>query len=257
MTTIIIQARMSSTRLPGKILKNLAGKPMLWHVVNRCRKAKNIDRVILATTTEPGDDAVEKFCRENGVDYYRGSLSDVLDRYYQAAKKYNLKEDDIVVRVTCDCPLIDPAVIDMCINEFRKNKYDYISNVVPGERTWPRGLDTEVVSFRALEMAHKDADDNYSREHVMPYIWGNKNGKFVVGPMIKAPAEYAKKYRLTVDYPEDFELMEKIYRKFYVPGTIIDTKEVIKFLGDNPELLRINDYREEEMSKRIIESLNK
>lgn len=246
MTAIIIQARMGSTRLPGKIMKNLAGKPMLWHVMGRCLKSKAADRVIVATTTNTEDDAVEKFCQENNFLYHRGSADNVLERYYEAARKFGA---DAIVRVTSDCLLIDPAIIDRCILAFQKSGADYISNVVPGERTFPRGLDVEAFKFAALEKAHREASENYEKEHVTPHIWENKKNEFKIGATIQAAPEYARNYRLTVDYPEDFELIEKIYSKFFVPGEIISVPDAIKFLDQNPELLKINAHCEQKPLK--------
>src|SRR3989344_3642737 len=215
MTAIIIQARMGSSRLSGKIMKMLAGKPALWHVVERCRKSKMADKVIVATTVNPEDDVVEKFCLENKILYYRGSSENVLERYYEAAKEAGA---DTVVRITSDCPLADPSVIDSCIEVFQKSGADYVSNVEPGERTFPRGLDVLVFGFSALEKSYKEADSDYEKEHVTPHIWKNKKGEFKIGPTVTASPEYARDYRLTVDYQDDFRLMEKIYCGFYKEG---------------------------------------
>ena len=237
MNTVIIQARMGSTRLPGKIMKDLAGHEVLWHVVTRASKATRADRVIVATTRNPEDDRVEAWCKKHNVLFWRGSSEDVLERYYEAAKHFGA---DHVVRVTSDCPLIDPAIIDRCIDALEKGGYDYISNVVPGERTFPRGLDVEAFSFTALERAQKNATETYEREHVTPHLWENKKGEFSIGPIIMASAGYAGTHRLTVDYPEDFLLMKTIYEKFYTPEAIVDIRLVIKFLDANPDIARMN-----------------
>lgn len=238
MNICIIQARMGSTRLPGKILKDLQGKPMLWHVVERCRASKKLDNVVIATTSNPEDDAVEKFCKEYSIPYFRGSVEDVLERYYEAAKMFGA---DIIVRVTSDCPLIDGAIIDACIEAFEKGTYDYVSNINPGPRTFPRGLDTEVFSFPTLERAYKNAHETYEREHVTPYIWENKNGAYRIGPTVVAGPGYAADYRLTVDYPEDFRVAEEIYKKFFVSDRNINVKDVLRFLDLHPEIVKINE----------------
>lgn len=237
MTAIIIQARMASIRLPGKIMKKLAGRPVLWHVVERCRKSKKADQVIVATTTNSEDDLVEKWCLENKIPYYRGSSDNVLERYYQTAKKYGA---DVIVRITSDCSLIDPKIIDVCLEAFGRNQFDYLSNVVPPPRTFPLGLEVEVFSFAALKKAYLEAKENYEKEHVTPYIWGNKKGDFRIGLTILASEDYRRAYRLTMDYPEDFELLEKIYAEFYKSGSIINVPEVLKFLDEHPELAKIN-----------------
>lgn len=245
MIAIIIQARMGSTRLPGKIMKNLVGRPMLWHVIERALHSKMADKVIVATTTNKEDDSVEEFCEENNFLYHRGSADNVLERYYEAAKKF---EANTIVRVTSDCPLIDPAIIDKCVEALRKSGADYLSNINP-ERTFPRGLDVEAFTFAALEKAHKEAKENYEKEHVTPHIWENKKGEFKIGLVVKAAPEYRRDYRLTVDYPEDFELIEKIYSKFFTPGKIVIVPEALKFLDKSPELLKINVHCEQKPLK--------
>ncbi|MBI1888689.1 MAG: glycosyltransferase family protein [Candidatus Spechtbacteria bacterium] len=240
-THIIIQARMGSGRLPGKILKDLCGFPMLYHVIERCRKSKLAERVILATTVEAQDNSTADFCSNHGIDYMRGSENDVLSRYYETARKFH---SSVIVRVTADCPLIDPLIIDSCIQKFKEEKdVDYLSNV--SVRTFPRGLDVEVFSFNALQRAYKEAKELYEREHVTPYIWENKKREFKIGESVRASSEYARNYRLTVDYPEDFELMKKIYEALYKEGTIIDAREAFVFLNHHPEIARINAHCEQ------------
>ncbi len=239
MTICIIQARMGSTRLPGKIMKDLAGKKVLWHVVNRVAKAKNIDKIVVATTVNQEDDLVEHFCKENGFLVYRGSAENVLERFYEVAKKFGA---DHVVRITGDCPLIDPHIIDFCVEAFLKVGCDYISDVPPGDQPLFRNQDVEIISFFALEKTFQNALKIYEREHVTPYIWQNKKQEFTIGPTVAIDSKYNRNYRLTVDYPQDFELMEKIYRKFYKPGEIIDIVEVYSFLDKNPEWVAINSH---------------
>ena len=238
-TVIIIQARFGSTRLPGKIMKKLRGHPMIWHVVERCRGSKEADKVVVAITTSKDDDRVAQFLDKHGIDYYRGPSEDVLLRYLQAAKASKAK---VIVRVTADCPFIDHKIIDLCIKKFRRCQCDYISNVVPGQRTFPRGLDVEVFSFAALEKSAKEVKEHYEREHVTPFMWENKKGEFSIGPTVTASPDYARKYRLTVDYPEDFLLIEKMYGEFYKPGKIVDVREIISFLDRNPKIAALNTH---------------
>lgn len=238
-TIIIIQARFGSSRLPGKIMKELLGRPMIWHIVERCRKSKEAGEVLVAITKRKDDDRAAKFFDKNGIVYYRGSSEDVLGRYFQAAKA---NKANIIVRVTGDCPFIDPQIIDLCIKKFRRSRYDYLSNIVPGRRTFPRGLDVEVFSFEALEKAAREASQLYEREHVTPYIWENKKDEFRIGPMVTASSGYAASYRLTVDYPEDFSLTTKLYEVLCRPGTIIDAREVISFLDKHPKVADINKH---------------
>ena len=227
---------MGSSRLPGKTLKLLAGKPSLWHVVNRCKASKLADTVIVATTKDKSDNPIEKFCKKYKIPCHRGSVDNVLERYYGAAKKYG---SSVIARVTADCPLIDPTIIDRVFKAHKDQKCDYISNVVPGERTFPRGLDVEVFSFDALEKAHKEAREKMETEHVTPYIWQNKKKEYKLGKIVTAPKHLNRSYRLTVDYPEDFALIDVLYEKFG-NHKIIPTVKAIKFLDEHPEIASIN-----------------
>lgn len=233
---IIIQARMSSSRLPGKILKKLANDPSLLHVYNRCKASKYADSVIIATTTDKSDDPVEKFCKRYKIPYFRGSLTNVLSRYHGTAKKFNI---DTIARITADCPLIDPDTIDQIFKEYVKQKCDYISNVTPGERTFPRGLDVEVFSFNALDKAFREATEQTDTEHVTPYIWQNRKNEYKIGNIVTAQPELCRNYRLTVDYPEDFSLMEIIYDKFR-DHKLVPIAGVIKFLDQYPKIASVN-----------------
>ena len=239
MIATIIQARMGSTRFPGKSMAKLSGKPILWHVIERVRRAKLSNVTVVATTINPEDNAIVNLCRRERVLCFRGSCDDVLERYYQAAKLY---QADIAVRITADCPLIDPHVIDLSIRSFKNCHCDYLGNTGPGagERTFPHGLEVEVFSFAALDRANSFATNAYDREHVIPYMLENKKNEFVIGPMLKATPEYARSYRLTVDYPEDFALLGRIYQTLYKPGTIIDVRDVISLLDQNPALIELN-----------------
>jgi len=196
-----------------------------------------VDRVIIVTTLEKEDDVIEDFCRRNDFLCHRGSMDKVLERYYRAASRFGA---DIIVRVTGDCPLIDPKIIDFCIDRLKKSKYDYISNVFPGDRTFPRGLDVEVFSFSALEKAYKEAKEIYELEHVTPYIWENRNQNFIIGATVVASPQHKRNYRMTVDYLEDLDLIKTIYSALYKPGHIVDSKDAIRFLDENPRVASIN-----------------
>lgn len=205
-TVAIIQGRMASSRLPGKILMDISGKPMLAWVVDQARKASLIDQVVVATTVDPTDDAVEKFCKENDILCYRGSMLDVLDRFYQAARFY---QAGVVVRFTADCPLLDPHLVDQILREFITQKADFAANRLPPPftRTYPIGLDTEVATFAALERAWNEATAPHDREHVMPYLYEVENRFKVVR------VEHEKNYgwvRWTVDTATDLELLRRL-----------------------------------------------
>ncbi len=205
-TAAIIQARLGSTRLPGKVLLDLAGEPMLARVVERVRRARRVDDVLVATTTETRDDPLAALCAERGWPCFRGSENDVLDRYYRAAKSVGA---DLVVRITSDCPLIDPAVIDSAIDGLELQAADYCANVI--RRTYPRGLDVEVFTFAALETAWQEDDRPESREHVTQFILRNPD-RFAQTNM--SYDEDHSAFRWTVDTLEDFDLIGKIYAHF-------------------------------------------
>lgn len=231
----IVQGRMASSRLPGKILKKISGQPMLAQVVERARQATLIDEVGVATTTDPSDDAVERFCQKRGYPVYRGSLLDVLDRFYQAAK---MMHADAVVRFTADCPLLDPSLVDETIRAFMQQKADFAANRLPPpfKRTYPIGLDTEVCSFAALERAWREATEKHDREHVLPYLY-EVEGRFKV-VVLNFERDYGH-YRWTVDTPEDLRLVRRIFRRMAgQPGfTWLD---VVALFDREPQLVQLN-----------------
>ncbi|MEW6195424.1 MAG: glycosyltransferase family protein [Bacteroidota bacterium] len=236
MINAIVQARFGSTRLPGKIFKDLSGKPVLWHVVNRLSYSKLCNKIIVATTTEPEDDQTENFCVANNIPYYRGSSDNVLSRYYETAKVFGA---EIVIRITSDCPLIDPVILDKMIDDFlasnRTEKLDYLSNSIV--RTFPRGLDVEIFSFETLNKTYMQAVLPYELEHVTPYIYQHpelfKLKNFAHDKELSA-------HRWTVDTPEDYELIKNIYDKLYVPGKIFLLDDILKLFDKNPGLIKIN-----------------
>ena len=202
----IIQARMGSSRLPGKSLAEIEGRPMLWHVIQRVKRARLVDRVVVATSTAPADDAIEKMCRENDVPCHRGSENDVLDRFYHAARAEKAAQ---VVRITADCPLIDPEVIDRVVRRFQRGDLDYASNAMV--RSYPDGLDTEIFSFSALERAWHEASKTSEREHVTPYL---RSEKFRTANVENDSTSLYQHYRWTVDEAEDLEFIRAVYKAF-------------------------------------------
>lgn len=233
----IVQARMNSTRLPGKVLLNVNGRPMLSYMLERVASAKSIDQIMVATSNEPQDGVISDFCRHEGVLCYQGSLEDVLDRYYQAARELGCS---VVVRLTADCPVIDPRVIDMVINTYRCGKYDYVSNTVPPEtRTFPDGMDVEVFSFEALERAWKEASKPSDREHVTFYFWKNPD---LFSTIRHDLSVNNSEYRLTVDYPEDFEVICSIFRELYSQKPQFAMQDIIAYLQAHPDILAKNAH---------------
>lgn len=228
----IIQARVGSTRLPGKVLKDLCGETVLARVVNRTRRATLLDEVVVATSVQPADDAIVRECERLKARVFRGSEQDVLDRYYQAAKD---AKAEVVVRITSDCPLIDAEVCDRTIRAFLGARVDYASNVL--ERTYPRGLDTEVMSIYALESAWRDAHEPDQREHVTPFLYQNPERFKLLS--VTGEGDYSR-YRWTLDVPEDLEFLRAVYAR----GNAADLswRDVLQILELEPELVSINQH---------------
>ena len=228
----IVQARMCSTRLPGKILKKIKNRYVLDYVIDRLRICKKLDNIVLATTVNKKDDLLEKYAVEKNIDYFRGSEENVLSRYYYSAKKFNA---DVIVRVTSDCPLIDPWIVDEIIKKHIDSDANYTSNNVV--KSYPLGLDAEVFTFSTLDKAFRNAKEKYQKEHVTPYIIENtKNFKI---NYIEAQGKLRRPdIRITLDTPEDFKLISKIINHF--DNFNFKSEEVIDFLEKNPGLLEIN-----------------
>lgn len=236
----IMQTRIGSTRLPGKVLKKICGKTVLEHDIDRLKRIRNINKIVIATTILEKDNCIVEEADRLGISYYRGSEEDVLSRYYYAAKE-NIA--DIVVRVTSDCPLIDSDVTEKIVQYYIDNsgKYDYVSNTI--DRTYPRGLDTEVFSFRALEKAFFLANSIRDREHVTPYIWDNPN--IFKLRQYKNDIDYSK-LRWTLDTKEDFDLINKIYGILYLKkNNNFNMTDILKLYDLLPELYTINSEIEQ------------
>jgi spore coat polysaccharide biosynthesis protein SpsF len=231
----IVQARMGSRRLPGKVLADLAGAPMLARVVERARRARLVHQVAVATSIDPADDAIADLCRERGFDAMRGSATDVLDRFYHAAVALSA---DVVVRLTGDCPLIDPDLIDEAVGTFLRADpaYDLVANRLPEGRDVPIGLDVEVVSMQALTRAWREADLPYQREHVLPYLY-DVPGRFRVH-LIRRQPSYGT-LRWTVDTPEDLEAVRRIFAGF-PDRDDFSWREVLDVYERDPALREIN-----------------
>jgi spore coat polysaccharide biosynthesis protein SpsF len=264
---------MASVRLPGKVLLDIAGQPMLVRVYERARLASTIAEVVVATTTDPADDAIEELCRSRGYPCYRGSNQDVLDRYYRAARQF---EAGVVVRLTADCPLMDPGIVDLAVQAFLgrlvvtgqgqaveapsndlnprrmvvrdgqfriaglspANEWDFAATRLPPPwvRTFPIGLDVEVCSFAALERAWREADQPHQREHVMPYLY-DQEGRFRVLVLDHDP-DYGA-LRWTVDTAEDLELVRRVFAHFQ-GREAFSWIEVLDLFARHPELSEIN-----------------
>lgn len=232
----IIQARMGSSRLPGKVMKDICGQPMIQWVVSRALQSEIIDHVLIATTESKSDDTIAAFCQKNGIDCFRGNEFDVLDRYYQAAKS---AEANIIVRLTGDCPLVDAQLIDATIQKMADSSADFCANRLPPpyKRTFPIGLDVEVVTMRALETAWHKAIKKYEREHVLPYVYDPQNG-FKIS--ILDSVEDFGEMRWTVDTKEDLEFVRRVmeYLSCKITFTWLDVLTVVK---EHPDLEKINE----------------
>jgi spore coat polysaccharide biosynthesis protein SpsF len=242
---------MASSRLPGKVLLDIGGEPMLVRVVERVRRARTVHAVGVATTSDPSDDPVAELCQSRGYPLWRGSQFDVLDRYYQAARQFRA---DVIVRVTADCPVIDPAVIDHTVEVFFEAGVDFAANRLPPpvKRTYPIGLDTEVVTFAALERAWREATEKYQREHVMPYFY-DQEGRFNI-KVVHTDPDYGSQ-RWTVDTPQDLELLRQIFAHLDNRDDFT-WQDVLALFERHPELAQINAGVRHKLGKEVDERLN-
>ena len=233
---IIVQARMTSTRLPGKVMKVVCGKPLLEHLIDRLKRVKYADRIVIATTVNDTDNQIVNLCKKLDTLYYRGSEEDVLGRYYEAAVEYG---GEVIIRITSDCPVIDPEVVDYLINFFANNieKYDYVSNTL--ERSYPKGMDAEITSFDTLKEAHFNAYDPFDREHVTPFIKMRPQQFRLYNILYKADMS---RYRWTVDTPADLELITKIYDALYYKNPLFSLNDILDLMTRNPEWEAINTH---------------
>ena len=226
----IVQARMNSSRLPGKVLMPLAGKPVLQHIYERLSECRLLDDIVFSTSQEISDDPISEFCNTLNISSFRGSLDDVLDRFYKTAQKYCA---DVIVRITGDCPIIDPIIVDAVICGFLAGKYDCYG--LGGE--FPDGLDCTAFSLRAIEKAWREASLSSDREHVGPFIENNpdvfKNGSLELFSGLDS-------HRWALDEPQDFELLSLIFEELYTSGRIFYTHDVLQLLIRRPELKKIN-----------------
>lgn len=242
-TIAIIQARLGSTRLPGKVFLNIESKPVLQHIVNRLKKVAKIDKVIIATSNLKINKKITLYCKANNIDFFVGSEENVLDRFYNAAKLYNPKN---IIRITGDCPLIDPETIETLINYYKNNNYDYCgvatgAGVADNDKIFrfPDGLDAEIFKFSVIEKTYLNARKKIEIEHVTPYIWGNPS-LFNLG-VLESDVDYSK-YRLTLDNIEDFNLIKWIYSNLYKENEFFNLKDIIQLIEKNKYKLDTNKH---------------
>jgi spore coat polysaccharide biosynthesis protein SpsF len=226
----------TSTRLPGKVMKIVCGKPLLEHFINRLKRVKSADQIVIATTINDIDNQIVDLCKKLDISYYRGSEEDVLGRYYEAAVEYG---GDIIIRITSDCPVIDPEVVDSLINFYTNNieKYDYVSNTL--KRTYPQGMDSEIISFDILKEAHLNAYDPFDREHVTPFI-RSRPSRYCLHNI--EHSTNLSNYRLTVDTSEDLDLVKKIFKELFFTNHKFTMRDILSVMEANPDWIKINSH---------------
>ncbi len=223
MILCILQARMSSRRCPGKVLAPVLGEPMMLHQIRRIRRAQEIDELVVATSDQSSDDVIVELCERSSTKSFRGSLDDVLDRFYQAALLY---KPDHIVRLTADCPLIDPTIIDATVSQHFSGEFDYTSNIET--RSFPDGLDVEICRLSALRRAWREAKTDIDREHVTPYL---RSGEFHTGHLTGCPD--LSHHRWTVDYPDDLAFIRNIYGALYPQNPDFTMSDILQYVIEN------------------------
>lgn len=231
---VVVQARVGSSRLPGKVLLPVAGAPLLARMLERVRAAHTPFQLVVATTTAAEDDPIVDLCERVDVPCFRGHEADLLDRHLQAARAFHA---DVVVKIPSDCPLIDPAAIDRVLSAFG-HELDYLSNLHPA--SWPDGHDVEVIARDALERAHREATKPHEREHTTPYLW-DRPGRFRVGNVRwETGRDLSMTHRMTIDYPEDYAFVRAAYDALWSPSRCFSLAETLAFLDEHPDVFALN-----------------
>jgi len=234
----IIQARMGSSRLPGKVLLPLAGRPLILRMYERIALSKLAGKIVMAITDEQKDNELSKICKQNNIETFRGSSLDLLDRHYQTAKKY---QADVVLKIPSDCPLIEPDIINKVVQYYidHREKYDYVSNLHPP--TYPDGNDVEVMSFDSLENAWINAKKGFEREHTTPYIWEN-TAKFRIGNVFwETGLDYSMTHRFTIDYKEDYNFIKAVFDELYPVKKLFSLNDILNLLEEKSDIKKINE----------------
>lgn len=235
----LVQARMGSSRLPGKVLLPLAGKPLLYRMVERVRRSRLCGQVVVAMATDAEDDMLEELCQQEGMDYFRGHPLDLLDRHYQAAIRY---QADVVLKIPSDCPLIDPQVIDRVIQFYldHEGQYDFVSNLHPA--TYPDGNDVEIMTLHALKTAYQHAGKPLEREHTTPYIWDNAGLFRVANVAWETGKDYSMTHRWTIDYPEDYRFIRAVYDGLFPSNLDFGLNDILELLEKREDIFRLNSH---------------
>ncbi|MDX2054782.1 MAG: glycosyltransferase family protein [Polyangiaceae bacterium] len=237
-TLVVVQARLGSSRLPGKVLLPLLGEPVLVRMLERIRAAKSQFELVVATTSEPEDAAIVSLCQERNILVFRGSTNDLLDRHYRAALQFGA---DVVVKIPSDCPLIDPAALDHVLGYFLENKdnFDFVSNLQPP--SWPDGNDVEIMTMDALKTAWIEAQRPFEREHTTPFIWDN-NERFRIGNVLyPGGGDYSATHRFVLDYEADYQFIRAVFERLLPRfGAAFSLPEILELLSREPELMALN-----------------
>ncbi|MBD2770182.1 glycosyltransferase family protein [Hymenobacter sp. BT664] len=235
----VVQARVGSSRLPGKVLLPLAGEPLLVRMVQRVQRARHAGTVVVATTTDDRDDAVAACCATHGLPCFRGHALDLLDRHYQAARHYRA---GVVVKIPSDCSLIDPAVIDQVLAVYLESpdRYDFVSNLHPA--TFPDGNDVEVMRFEALETAWCEASRPLEREHTTPFFWENPDRFRLANVPYETGQDLSMSHRWTIDYPEDYAFIKAVYEALYPGNPTFGLSDILNLLNQRPDIAQLNAH---------------
>jgi spore coat polysaccharide biosynthesis protein SpsF len=230
---------MSSTRLPGKVLLPLVGEPLIYRMVERVRRSTLRGQVVVAVTTDSVDDSLVELCQQKGIEYFRGHPQDLLDRHYQAALQY---QAEVVLKIPSDCPLIDPAIIDRVLAFYlsREGEYDFVSNLHPA--TYPDGNDVEVMTFQALEKAHREARKPLEREHTTPYFWENPDVFRIANVEWESGKDYSMSHRWTIDYPEDFRFIRAVYDALYPHNPAFGLQDILDLTEKRSDIFQLNSH---------------
>jgi len=234
---IVVQARMSSSRLPGKVMLPILGESLLFRMIERLKMIKHKAQIVIATSKESGDNIIEQEASKIGIPCFRGSLNNLLDRHYQVAKQYNA---DIVLKIPSDCPLIDPKIIDQVLDFCFENpgQYDFVSNLHPA--TFPDGNDVEIMTMDCIERTWKEATRQLELEHTTPYIWENPE-KFRIGNVVwNTGNDYSMSHRFTIDYQADYEFIKAVFEELYPAKPEFSCEDILELLGKRPDIYQIN-----------------
>jgi spore coat polysaccharide biosynthesis protein SpsF len=236
-TVIVVQARMSSSRLPGKVMLPILGKTLLYRMIERLRLIRNEAQIIIATSQESADDIVAQEAAAMNAACFRGSLNNLLDRHYQAAKQAGAS---IVLKIPSDCPLIDPAIIDEVLDVYFADpeKYDYISNLHPA--TFPDGNDVEIMTMDCLEKTWLEAKSPLELEHTTPYIWENQNKFRIANVIWNTGKDYSMSHRFTIDYEEDYRFINRVFEELYPANPAFTCADILNLLDKKPDIYNIN-----------------